>query len=71
MLTLHTQVENLATLLHLRRSAATQRQNIDDAYVNLAASILNVTPMRIGQLVPARVQVAPVLVTSRSSRRAA
>jgi hypothetical protein len=71
MLTLHTQVENLANLLRVRRSASAQRTTVEQAYVSLAAAILDVPATRLVQTVPATAVAQPVPLTRRAAPRRA
>jgi len=69
MLSLHTQVENLANLLHQRRSENAGRVDRVEAYRSLVAAILDVPIMSIREpvLQPA---LQPVSISSSRSRAA-
>jgi hypothetical protein len=69
MLSLHTQVENLANLLHQRRSANTGRVDRADAYRSLVAAILDVPVASLREPVLQPV-LQPVPITASRQRAA-
>jgi len=70
-LTRHTQVENLANLLHLRRSTGARQSHrtVEEAYADLIATILSAPAQHLA-LVPIATEQSVVALGSRRSRAA-
>ena len=72
MLSLHTQIENLANLLHARRAERVQRSSRQEAYRSLVAAILDVPVTNLREAPAYQPAFAPAVasLTPRRSRAA-